>query len=45
MCYYFVDIIKLVDFDLDNISIEEKSHENIFKTSFKTFIDSKPLHI
>ena len=28
MCYYFDDIIKLEDFDLDNILIDEKSHEN-----------------
>ena len=25
-CYYFVDIIKLEDFDLDDILIDEKSH-------------------
>ena len=30
MCYYFDDIIKLEDFDLDNILIDEKSYENIF---------------
>ena len=29
-CYYFGDIIILEDFDLDNILIDEKSHENIF---------------
>ena len=29
MCYYFNDIIKLIDFDIDNIFIDEKSHENI----------------
>ena len=28
-CYYFDDIIKLEDFDIDNILIVEKSHENI----------------
>ena len=27
-CYYFDDIIKLDDFDLDNILIDEKSQEN-----------------
>ena len=26
-CYYFDDIIKLEDFDIDNILIDEKSHE------------------
>ena len=29
MCYYFDDIIKIEDFDLDNIIIDEKSYENI----------------
>ena len=28
-CYYFEDIIKLEDLDLDNILIHEKSHKNI----------------
>ena len=28
-CYYFDGIIKLEDFDLDNISKDEISHENI----------------
>ena len=46
-CYYFDDIIKLEDFDLDNILIDEKSHENIliFDISYKTLIDPKPLHV
>ena len=30
MCYYFNDIIKLRDFALDKILIDEKSHENIW---------------
>ena len=30
MCYYIDDIIRLEDFGLDNISIDEKSHVNIF---------------
>ena len=38
LCYYFDDIIKLEDFDLDNILTDEKSHE-------KTLIGAKPLHI
>ena len=29
MIYYFDDIIKFEDFDFDNVSIDEKSHENI----------------
>ena len=43
-CYYFNDIIKLEDFDLDNILIDEKSYENIliYNISYKTLIDSKP---
>ena len=27
-CYYFNDIIKTEDFNLDNISIDKKSYEN-----------------
>ena len=47
MCYYFHDIIKVEDFDLDNISIDEKSHKNIliYDISYKTLINPKPLHI
>ena len=46
-CYYFDDIIKLEDFDLDNILIDEKLHENIliYDISYKTLIDPKPLQI
>ena len=28
-CYYFDDIIKLEDFDIDNILIDEEYHKNI----------------
>ena len=28
-CCYFGDIIKIEDFDFDNILLDEKSHENI----------------
>ena len=47
MCYYFNEITKFEDFDLDNILIEEESHENIliYDISYKTLIGSKPLHI
>ena len=43
--YYFDDIIKLEDFDTDNILINKKSLENIliYKISYKTLIDLKPL--
>ena len=44
-CYYFNDMIKLEDFDIDNILIDEKSHKNIliYDISYKTLIDPKPL--
>ena len=46
-CYYFDDIIKLEDFGLDNISIDEKSHKNIliYDISYKTLIGPKLLRI
>ena len=46
-CYYLNDIIKIEDFNLDNILIDEKSKESIlvYKISYKTLIDSKALHI
>ena len=41
-CYYFDDIIKLEDFDIDNILIDGKSHKNIlfYDISCKTFIQN-----
>ena len=47
MCYYFDDKIKLEDFDLDNILIDEKSHKNIliYDISYKTLICPKRLRI
>ena len=46
-CYYFDDIIKLKDFDIDNILIDKKSHENIliYDISYKTLIGAKSLRI
>ena len=46
-CYYFDDIIKIEDFDLNNIFKDEKSHKNIlvYNISYKSLIDSKPLRI
>ena len=40
-------MIKLEDFDLDNILINEKSHENflIYDIPSKTSIDPKPLRV
>ena len=45
--YYFDDITKLEDLDLDNILIDKKLHENIFiyDISYKTLIHSKHLRI
>ena len=42
--YYFHDIIKLEDFDFDNILIDEKSYKNslIYYISYKKLIDLKP---
>ena len=41
------DTIKLEDFDIDNMLIDERSHENIliYNISYKTFTGPKPLRI
>ena len=41
-CYYFDDIIKIVDFNLDNSLKEEKSYNNIFvyNIAYKTLINA-----
>ena len=46
-CYYFDHIIKLEDFDLDNILIDKNSHENIlvYDISYRNLIGPKPLRI
>ena len=46
-CYYFDDIIRLEDFDFDNIFIDEKSYKNIliYNILYKTLIDRKPLRL
>ena len=46
-CYYFNDIIKIEDFDLNNVLIDEKSFENILvcNISYKSLINSKSLRI
>ena len=43
-CYYFDEIIKLEDFDFDNILIDEKCRENILicNISYKTLIGALP---
>ena len=47
MCYYFDDIIKLESFDIEDILIDEKWHENmlIYDISYKVLIGSKSLRI
>ena len=47
MCYHFDDLIKLENFDIDNIFIDEKSHENIliYDVLYKTLIGAKSLRI
>ena len=44
LCYYFNDMIKIEDFDFDNILLDEKSYENIliYDISYKILIDAKP---
>ena len=46
-CYYFDDIIKIEDFYLNNILIDEKSKDNILvhNISYKNLIDAEPFHI
>ena len=41
------DIIKIEDFDLNNVLIDENSYENIlvYNISYKSLIDSKPWRI
>ena len=43
MCHHFDYIIKIEDFHLDNILIDENSHEHIlvYNISYNTFIDAK----
>ena len=45
-CYYFDDIIKTENFNVDNFLIEEKSYENtlVYNISYKNVI-TKPLRI
>ena len=40
-CYYFNAIVKLEDFDIDNILIDKKLHENIliYEISYKILIN------
>ena len=44
---HFNDIIKIEDFNFDNIFVDQKSYENLLvsKISYKTFIGAKPMYI
>ena len=44
-CYYFRDIIKVVDISFSHILLDEKSHANIliYNISYKNLMDAKPL--
>ena len=42
--YYFDGIINIDDLDLNNISLDEKSHE-IYDVTYKTPHSAKPLQI
>ena len=46
-CNNFGDITKIKDFDIINNLIDEKPYKNIlvYNISYKSVIDSKPLHI
>ena len=46
-CYYLDDIIKIEDFDLDKILIDEKSYKKnlVYNFSHKNLIAAKPLRI
>ena len=45
--YYFDGIIKIEDFDFDNILLVEKSYRNIliYDISYKVLIGAKPLRV
>ena len=47
MVHVIISMIKLEDFNLDNILIDEKPHKNnfIYEIPYKTLIGSKPLCI
>ena len=47
MCYYFNNLNRFEDLNLDNILINENSNENIlfYNISYKNLISTKPLRI
>ena len=49
-CYYFNDIMRVIDIDFSNILLSKKSNKTyknilIYDISYKTFMGSKPLCI
>ena len=46
-CYYFYDVMRVVDMDFCKILSHEKSYENIliYDISYKTSMGAKPLRI
>ena len=46
-CYYFEDIIKIEDFDFENILLDEKLYENtlVYNFSYNNLTGAKPLRI
>ena len=47
MFLFFDDIIKIEDFDLDNIALDEKLYENslVYNISYQTFVADEPLRV
>ena len=47
MCYYFDELLRLINFGYNNILLDKKSYKNIliYDISYKNFMSSKPLHI
>ena len=47
MCYYFNNLNRFEDLNLDNILINENSNENIlfYNISYENLISTKPLRI
>ena len=50
MCYYFDDIMRVIDIDFSDILLNEKLYKTygnvpIYDISYKTFMGAKPLRI
>ena len=49
-CYYFDDVMRVIDIDFDNILFDKNSYKAyetilIYGISYKTFMAAKPLRI